>query len=691
MEKTERFDDKHFLSLGDSVAAIKPGDIIGGTYVLKALLGQGGMGYVFLAEHNIIKKDYALKIIRPDKIDDFSWQRFEVEGRAIAKLDHPNIVRIYNMGVDQGKCPFYVMDLLPGKPLSDYIRQGDGLTFEQCLDIFHQVADGLAYAHRKGIIHRDVKPANIILLQENDSFQAKVVDFGLAKMINPIAGQVITAKGQIFGSPYYMSPEQCLGQPVDHRSDIYSLGCALFESVAGEPPFVGANAVQTLMMHTEAAMPKLADRFSEQPAIAVDSLIAKMTAKEPQDRYQSMNDVSAAVGRLQKRAPSILLNIDRRDNNAGKDSDSSIVKSSVLASSDKYWLLVGALLVIVSLGAVVAFSFRDYIHGRKTESTLSPDVVALLDFGPIVSRPASATGYREFVFPGIPIGSVAELGGRRRQVAVDSVLVKSGKRMVLTVDQNEVPLVFKYPQVLEKIGKSEFCGLYLKANGIFAQGAADSGSSPTLELGGALRGERIAYSQKRLIAILKIVSSWSELNTLALDTFAVNDRVFQLLEGLPRLTALTIKRADFSMQELTGQKFLDRLNSLAIQDPSDSKVDPLLYRLSSCPNLTSLELDTVELSLKSFSTLKRCPRLKTLTLKRSDVSNAVIAAISEFKELEAFYSEGIKFTDSQLASLAQMKNLHVILEASDYAEGKDRQGLEILKSYRARFPTISFQ
>jgi serine/threonine protein kinase len=102
VSQTERFDDTHFLSLGGSTRAIKPGDIVGGAYILKSLLGQGGMGYVFLAQHNIIKRDYALKIIRPDKMDDFSWQRFEIEGRVIAKLDHPNIVKIYDMGIDQG-------------------------------------------------------------------------------------------------------------------------------------------------------------------------------------------------------------------------------------------------------------------------------------------------------------------------------------------------------------------------------------------------------------------------------------------------------------------------------------------------------------------------------------------------------------------------------------------------------------
>ncbi|MBP9807363.1 serine/threonine protein kinase [bacterium] len=699
MLQTERFDDTHFLSLGGSTRELKPGDIVGGTYILKSLLGQGGMGYVFLAEHNIIKKDYALKIIRPDKMDDFSWKRFEIEGRVIAKLDNPNIVKIYNMGVDQGKCPFYVMDLLSGEPLSEYINRGVGLTFEQCLDIFRQVAEGLAYAHRKGIVHRDVKPANIILLKVNDDnykegFQAKVVDFGLAKVINPDASQAITAKGQIFGSPYYMSPEQCQGQAVDCRSDIYSLGCALFESIAGEPPFIGANAIETMLMHTEETMPKLADRFSEGPAVAVDSLIARMTAKEPHDRYQSMDEVAAALGRLQKHTPLLSSIIAVKDNSAraADVSDSSAGQSSSLISRvDSRWLFVGSILVTFSLLAAGVYLYAANNKSKPATAGPQSDMVALLNFGPIKSHPLGATGYKEIVFPPIAIGLVGGLGDTKPRLAVGSVRVVEKGPVVLSVDENEVPLTFKYPQVFEQIGKDEFQALYLKAKGSLVRIVGTDGHGPALDFSGMARRERIAHSQKQLIAILKIVSTWPSLVSLTLDGFTANDQVFHLLDQQSQVSSLSIKRAEFNMKELIKCQCFDRLTSFLIEEPVDSFIDPLLYRLAECRNLTFVELDSVDFLPGSLSQLNRCPKLKTLYLNKADISDEVTKVIAQMKNLSTFRSEGKSLTESQIATLAKRKNLLVILEAKDYASQTDQQGHELLSSYRAKFPTIIFQ
>jgi len=696
VSQTERFDDNHFVSLGDGNRAIKPGDIVGGTYILKSLLGHGGMGYVFLAQHNIIKRDYALKIIRPDKMDDFSRQRFEIEGRVIAKLDHPNIVKIYNMGIDQGKCPYYVMDLLSGQALSNYIDDDDGLTFEQCLDIFRQVAEGLSYAHKKGIVHRDVKPANIIVLKEDNDkggFQAKVVDFGLAKVINPVAGQAITAKGQVFGSPHYMSPEQCQGQPVDHRSDIYSLGCALFESIAGNPPFSGANAVEIMLMHTEVAMPKLADRFSEGPAIAVDSLIARMTAKEPGDRYQSMDEVAAAIARLQKRAPLLSLNLPEREDSARAtgETDSSLVQSSTLISRvGTKWLIAGSILVVVALLGGGAYFYQASISAQPKPAPPS-DLVTILEFGPIKSHPIGASGYKEIVFPSVAIGSVADVGSAKPRPAVGPVRVKDRRSVALLVDENEVPLTFESPQIFEQIGKEEFQSLYLKAKNSLAKIGGIDGHGPALDFDGLPRSERIAHSQKQLIAILKIVSTWPSLVNLTLDGFAPNAQVFQLLDELPQLRAITLKRANFSMKELTSCKLFNRLSSFSIEEPVDSFVDPLLLRLSQCEELTGIELDSVDFLPQSLSQLKRCPKLTTLNLNKTDISDEVVKIISRWKNLSTFRSEGKCLSESQIATLAKCKNLRVFLSAKNYSDQTDKEGRELLSVYRAKFPTIKFE
>lgn len=695
MSQTEKFDETNSLSLGGGNRAIKPGDIVGGAYILKSLLGHGGMGYVFVAEHNIIKKDYALKIIRPDKLDEFSWKRFEIEGRVIAKLDHPNLVKIYNMGLDQGTYPFYVMDLLPGKALSDYINQDNGLTFEQCLDIFRQVAQGLAYSHKKGIVHRDIKPANIILIKEEndkDGFQAKVVDFGLAKVLNPVAGQAITTKGQIFGSPYYMSPEQCQGQAIDHRSDIYSLGCALFESIAGEPPFVGANAVQTLMMHTESAMPKLADRFSEQPAIAVDSLIAKMTAKEPQDRYQSMDEVAAALERLQKRGGLLSSNSglpDETSNTRKKgESGSSIVQSTFLSRADSKWFLVGSLFVVLSLVVAFAYAYRAVLFIGIKESSPSTQLLA---FGPIKSHLATDTGLRVFQFPETSIGSIIDLSTSEDHDARGTISLSRDHTYTLSLNENLVPIAFQCPQVLEQIGKNEFIGLELKAKlGMFISAKSEA-NDQKLDLNGPTRSERVANSQKQLISILKIVLGWSKLSVLTLEDFTLNKEIFESIDRLPHLELLIVKSSEFSMSDFSQYNFLSRLRFLRMEDPGERQIDPLLYKLAGSANLNVLELDNVDFSAPALEQLGRCPQFRQLALKQVLVSDDDIQAISQLRGLRTVSFDRVKLKDSQIAALVKHKKLEIVLQASDYFGHNLAQEQALWKTYREKFPTVVFR
>ena len=315
MSAGEDFDQEHTIALGGtggalSVRILKPGDIVGGAYVLKSLLGRGGMGYVFRAEHSVFKRDYALKLLAPEQLNQASRQRFEAEGRAIANLNHANIVKVYNMGIDAYDCPYYVMDLLAGMSLAERIdaqtaKAETWLTFENCLEIFKQIAAGLAYAHSKGIVHRDVKPSNVILLPRSAAaggWDVKIVDFGIAKILNRTdqRGQSQTATGEVFGSPYYMSPEQSMGQAIDLRTDIYSLGCTLFEALCGEPPFLGGSALETIMKHQTAPIPSVRaaqpDRFMPE---SIDFMLARMLAKKSSDRYQTMDDVIHDMERIE--------------------------------------------------------------------------------------------------------------------------------------------------------------------------------------------------------------------------------------------------------------------------------------------------------------------------------------------------------------------------------------------------------
>jgi len=283
---------------------------VGGSYEIVDYLGRGAMGFVYRARHNILGREYALKTLGADQVSDTSWRRFQIEAQAIAKMSHPNVVGIHNFALhhSEGKAdiPFYVMDLLEGSNLGEKLRDNGTPPLAIVLAIFQQAAAGLGYAHSKGMIHRDVKPGNIVLLNRPDAVGAtvKIVDFGIAKLTDSQYGaQKLTTAGEVFGSPLYMSPEQSMAQTLDARTDIYSLGVALFESLVGDPPFIANSAVEVMMMHQGAPIPIINDVSEVGYPPEVQQVVEKMMAKMPEDRYQTMEQVAsdlAAIARGQE-------------------------------------------------------------------------------------------------------------------------------------------------------------------------------------------------------------------------------------------------------------------------------------------------------------------------------------------------------------------------------------------------------
>jgi len=223
-----------------------PGTIVGGTFKIKATIGEGGMGTVYLVQHLSMLKDYALKVLSPELVSEAFWRRFQAEAKTLAALKHPNLVSVYDLGIHEKHTFFYSMDYLQGTSLEEILAKQGSLDLLRTVEIFLSVLDGLAYAHRNGVIHRDIKPANIFICSQSaDGVAVKILDFGIAKLINSDQQmQKLTAVGEIFGSPYYMSPEQCAGLETDARSDIYAVGCSMFETLTGSVPFDGTTSLQ---------------------------------------------------------------------------------------------------------------------------------------------------------------------------------------------------------------------------------------------------------------------------------------------------------------------------------------------------------------------------------------------------------------------------------------------------------------
>ncbi len=266
-----------------------------GRYHIIEQLGEGGMATVYKAYDTRLERDVAVKVIRVDQfapaVLEHVLKRFEREAKALARLTHPNIVHINDYGEQDG-IPYLVMDFLPGGTLKP--RLGRPIPWQEAARLLVPVADALGYAHEHGIIHRDVKPSNILL---TDKGQPMLTDFGIAKILETEGEQTLTGTGVGIGTPEYMAPEQISSKNVDQRADIYALGIVFFEMLTGRRPFEADTPLAVLVKQANEPLPRPRQFCPDLPE-SVERVLFKALAKQPQDRYQSMDEFSRALGGL---------------------------------------------------------------------------------------------------------------------------------------------------------------------------------------------------------------------------------------------------------------------------------------------------------------------------------------------------------------------------------------------------------
>ncbi|CAN5743147.1 hypothetical protein BH09MYX1_BH09MYX1_08300 [soil metagenome] len=254
------------------------GDVIGGRFAVEALAGEGGMGLVFRASDRLTNDTVAIKVLRDEALTPVDAERFEREAELLARLAHPSIVRYVAHGLTARRERYLVMEWLAGETLEDRIARG--LTLDDALAIVRQTAAGLGSAHRFGVVHRDVKPTNVFLV-ERKTTTVRVIDFGIARVLN--AGMQ-TLAGMPIGTPTYMSPEQARGDPaISPASDVFSLGCVLFECLTGQPPFVGQHPIEIIGKILVEEAPRVRT-FNDTVSFELDALVARMLSKDARDR-----------------------------------------------------------------------------------------------------------------------------------------------------------------------------------------------------------------------------------------------------------------------------------------------------------------------------------------------------------------------------------------------------------------------
>ncbi len=288
-----------------SMADMLIDSVLADRYKLLRRIGEGAMGWVFVAEHVEIGKKVAVKVLRPSlcRLPE-AVSRFRREARSATQIGSKHIVDVTDFGTTDTGSVFFVMEYLEGEDLSNTLKEGKFLPWQRVLHILRQLCEALQAAHDSGIIHRDVKPANFYrVTQGGDPDFIKILDFGIARLANP-QDSIVTQTGVVMGTPDFMAPEQAMGRHVDHRADIYSLGASAYALLTGRPPFEGANEYDVIykQLNDDPAAPSDVAPVAASMPRWIDPVILKALRKDPGDRYESMQAFADAIGAAEQEA-----------------------------------------------------------------------------------------------------------------------------------------------------------------------------------------------------------------------------------------------------------------------------------------------------------------------------------------------------------------------------------------------------
>jgi eukaryotic-like serine/threonine-protein kinase len=338
------------------------GEVFADRYELTELVGTGGMSSVYKAHDTLLERNVALKVLHDHYSDDDEFvERFKREARTVAQLSHPHIVTVIDRGEAEGR-QFIVFEYIDGENLKERLVRSGRLPVEDALELALEIARGLAYAHQFGLVHRDVKPQNVLL---NGDGRAKVTDFGIARSLDVEHG--VTQTGTVLGTSNYIAPEQASGQPVDAHTDVYSLGVVLYELLAGDVPFPGENFVSVAMKHVNDPPPNLLDVRRDVP-LRVATAVDRALEKDPAQRFPSMEAFAAELAACLADARS-----------ADGTGDATMVVPGAVRRPRRrrsVWPLVIGGLAVLAIGAIAAgfLALRDDNNGKPTPVSASTPV-----------------------------------------------------------------------------------------------------------------------------------------------------------------------------------------------------------------------------------------------------------------------------------------------------------------------------
>ncbi len=652
-----------------------PGMVINSLFKVEDLLGRGGMGSVYRVVNVETNVHYALKCLDKQQTNDATWRRFDLEVRAANKLDHPNLIKVYDSGLLPSGQPFYIMDLVEGETLADVLKRRGRLPLEQVLKIFIQVGFAISYAHENGVIHRDIKPSNIMLekkiAQQTAESSVKLVDFGIAKLTgkDEFNQQTLTKTGEIFGSPLYMSPEQCLGTGVDRRSDLYSLGCVIYEALTGAPPILGDNALSTMMKHQSDTPISLKEaslgiEFPEQ----IEAIVAKLLRKDPDSRYQSANLLTEELVNFAK------FLTEGASTQSIQRTTTARAAFGVKAISQEPALILMAILIFAAGFAAGCF-FTQWQRTQEVRNSVSLQKNEALPFSNAADGLAKSPTKKEldnFAQLAITDNMFSALSKDKKNVVFSfpdftvGELIVNGKEYLQAKGEKKIPinaevsfkpsLEFKrYPRLFKRFSSNVLTAIDFASN---------SKSENVLE-----------DTHVDIDSILPQITKQKRLKILRFDNTSLSDKNLRCLDEFPRLTVLHMNNTKITATELSKLKILGQLKYLKIKGMRNTK--PLISQTHKFKAMRELYLQNCDLDkedLRKLSALKELfsmgasenPKLgddcmelfpTSLSLLAVDGCNITPASINQFKRFQNLKSLTLSeksWTDQDLLHLKKM-------------------------------------
>lgn len=579
-------------------------------FQLLSVIGSGGMSVIYKAQHLCLNKVMAIKMLHGYLMNEDSMVRFQQEAWAATKLDHANIIRVHDFGISEHGQPYMVMDYLEGKTLEEILREQKCLHYQQSLPIFLQICAAMGHAHKAGVLHRDLKPSNIMVMGCAEELMVKVVDFGIAKLMDSPSN--LTRTGDFMGSPPYASPEQCCGKPMDVRSDVYSIGCIMYEALTGLQAAPGNSILEILhrQINEEPVSIKVARPDLHLPN-SLAAVVARSLAKDPKARYQTVEALRKDLQKVSLSKGFVRMPVNLSDS---RSSASSARQARIRPAL----ILLSATLVCLATAAVPVWSIVRplFLHDRLIRcSCVSNDRQSIDD-----------------QFLGDCLSFDMKFENNALNLCQSRITDQSGARL----DR------WKSLQ-----------SLWLEDCRITDKTVASLGRITALRVLSLRRCPRI--SDQGIAYLLPL----RNLEELALSSTAISDLSMDVLVQLPNLRRLTLSETKITGEGLKKLRRLP-LTLLHLRGSSSHQMsirDEDLQAIGKIASLTELTLRNDGVTANGIRYLKDLKSLQILDLGGTDINDDAIAYLIALPDLASLIADHTQLDDRCLDSLLKMPAL----------------------------------